>query len=531
MAIEIRKPDPIAQLAERAATDWPVFMYDGLGIMPSDEQIEARMALGRPGPRDHDARDPKTLYVSGGQRGGKTVELFAWHAEANLYKIGVDVADERFWTNYIYKTLAVAPTGELALKLWQIGDEISKRASDAQFDTKARRARGGRFLHKFKAGKAGDWPIIRFDNNAQVDFRSTEGYAFRLEGGQWWFCSWDEWASQPDREIEFVMTDVLMGRLRDHDGKMVPAAWPKQQTERHLIAAIRKIDSGQDHDSKVVYLSAENAFFTNRKALKAERARKTDAQWMRTVLGRPAGGASIEFPADVVANMVNDKLEWPVLPEDRRLYHYLTAWDLGLAHDSTVGITWRLPREGVSAITKARIVNAQEFKGGASLSPDTITYAIAREQAVYQSQSAVDATGLGGVSAVRQLRDLDPPPLRFVAKSNDRIHGNIRLAAITNGLDLLTWDRPSDEDVEATDAPWGVIETPRIIPLLDQLANFDRDAKGISDDWVWSFLIGLWYIKRYYLVARRTSGSVPFDISGRRRGTKRQAINMRGMTG
>jgi hypothetical protein len=518
-------PEPIRQLAERAAYDWPVFMYDGLGIMPTDEQVEARAVLGRPGPRDRQAGDPKTLYVSGGQRAGKTVELMGWHTEACLYKIGVDNTDQRFYDNYLYKTLAVAPTGDLALKLWQVFDEVSKGASDAQYDRRARRARGGRFLHKFKAGKAGDWPVIRFDNGARTDFRSTEGYAFRLEGDQWWFTTWDEWASQPDREIEFVLTDVLMGRNRDHDGKIVPAAWPKAQTERHLIAAIRKIEQGLDFDSKVVYLSAEKAFFSNRSSLKAERARKSDAQWMRTVLGRPAGGASIEFPADAVENMVKAELAWPQLPEQG--FRYFTSWDLGIAHDSTVGITWRIPQGDVQPQNKARIVNATEIKGGETLTVDSIAFAVAKEQLIYRSQSAVDATGMGGLGAIRQMRDLKPPPLAFKARSNDRLHGNMRLAAITNGLDMLTWGRPS-EGSGSGDIPWGLIESPRIVPLLDQLANFDRDAKNISDDWVMAFLIGLWYIKRFYVLARGSHTPVDFNVAGGPR-KKRIMVDMRGI--
>lgn len=526
--MQIRTPDPIAQLAERAAVDWEVFMYDGLGIMPTSEQIEARYALGRPGPRDRAAGEPKFLWLSGGQRSGKTVGLWGWHCEANLYKVGVDVTDQLFWRNYLYKTLAVAPTAELALKLWQVADETSKGASDAQWDRRTRHARGGKFLHLFKAGKAGDWPVVRFENGARCDFRSTEGHAQRLEGDQWWFFTWDEWASQPDREIEFVRREVLMGRARDHDAKIVPAAWPKAQTERHLIKVLRAIQKGEDRDSKVFYLSAENAYFTNRSALQAERAAKDDASWKRTVLGQPAGGASIEFPSDVVENALGD-YEYPMLPEPG--YHYLNSWDLGLAHDDTVGLTWRLPLIGVSPTSKARIVNHTHLPGGPTLSPDTISYSIAREQQVYRAQSAIDATGLGGVAAVRQLRDLSPPPLGFKANSNDRIHGNIRLAAITNGLDLMTWERPADVLPGDPEPPWGVVEIPRqLIELVDQMANFDRDAKNVSDDWVWALLIGLWYIKRYFLVARRSAGPIPFDVSGRAQG-RRAAIDMRAAGG
>ena len=106
-------------------------------------------------------------------------------------------------------------------------------------------------------------------------------------------------------------------------------------------------------------------------------------------------------------------------------------------------------------------------------------------------------------------------------KSNDRIFGNIRLAAITNALDLLTWGRP-EEGVEGFE--WGVVECPRIVPLLDQLANFDRDAKNKADDWVWSFLQGLWYIKRYYLVAQGGRVPVLFDVSGRTPARKKRIL-------
>lgn len=512
-------PNTIRQLAERVHDDPEAFAFDGFGVMLSAEQSDAWRRLGNPGPRVGQER--KINYISGGQRSGKTVLLALWHAHASMYKTGVDNTDGRFWRNYLYKTLANAPTTDLTLKLWQVMDELSKGASDAQYDRTARASRGGVFLHLMKAGTAGPWPVVRYENGARTDFRSTEGYATRLEGDQWWFITWDEWASQADREIEFVLVDVLMGRSRDHDAKIVPAAWPKAATERHLISAIRKIESGADTDSQVMYLSALNAYFSNKRALATERRRKDDAQWRRTVLGEPAGGASVEFKPDIVDNMKVPGLPFPALREEG--FRYFSSWDIGLAHDQTVGGTWRIPLTGVSVLNKARLVNVTEITPSEGLTLDSIAYAIAREQQTYGSQSAVDASGLGGVAAFRQLRNLRPTPLSFVAKSNDRIWGNMRLAAITNGLDLLTWGRPeagSEEEQEEADEmySWGLIEVPDttlLTRLFDQLANFDRDAKNVPDDWVWMLLIGLWYIRRYWVVGSKPSTPVPFDVRPR----------------
>jgi hypothetical protein len=496
VSITIYTPSQITRLAEECAPieEFPRFCYDGFGVRLSDEQVEAHLRLGEPGPRR--ARERKENYLSGGQRSGKTVELALWHARACLYKTGVDNADRVYWNNYLYKTLGLAPSTDLTLKLWQVMDEISKGASDAQFDKRMRASRGGVFTTLMKAGKAGQWPVVEFDNGARTDFRSTEGWATRLEGDQWWFITWDEWASQPDREIEFVKTDVLMGRARDHDAKLIYAAWPKAATERHLMAAIREIETGANIDAQVIYLSAAKAYFTNFDALKVEKRKKDDAQWKRTVLGEPAGGASIEFKPAEIDNMVREDIAFPALREEG--YTYFSSWDIGLSHDATVGLTWRIPiingRPTVATIAKARIVNATELRPSPGLTLDAVAFNVMREQQTYRSQSAVDASGLGGVAAFRQLRDMTPSPLSFVSRSNDRVWGNMRLAAITNGLDMLSWAR------DGTDKPWGLIEAPKIQKLIDQLANFDRDAKGIADDWVWSFLIGCWYIRRYWVV-------------------------------
>lgn len=497
-------PNQIRQLAERVHDDPEAFAFDGFGVMLSSEQGEVWRALGNPGPRGQ--REKKITYISGGQRSGKTVELGLWHAFANLYKEGVDNTDGRFWRNYLYKTLANAPTTDLTLKLWQVMDELSKGASDAQYDRAARRARGGAFLHLMKAGNIGPWPVVRFENGSRADFRSTEGWATRLEGDQWWFITWDEWASQPDREIEFVLVDVLMGRSRDHDAKIVPAAWPKEATERHLISAIRKIQSGDDTDSQVVYLSALKAFFSNTRALETEKRRKTPAQWKRTVLGEPAGGAAVEFKPDIMDNARVPGAEFPVLREDG--FRYFSSWDIGLAHDQTVGGTWRIPLTGVTIANKARLINVTEISASEGLTLDHIGFAIAREQQFYGSQTGVDASGLGGVAAFRALRALRPSPLAFVVRSNDRIWGNMRLAAITNGLDMLTWGRqegatPQEQQELDEKYEWGLVELPEaqgLIKLFDQMANFDRDAKNIPDDWVWMLLIGLWYIRRFWVI-------------------------------
>lgn len=510
-------PDKRSRLAEACADDWPRLMYDGYGIWLTDQQIEAHALLGGPGPRVA-VTDPKFLWLLGGQRSGKTVEVAGWHIDAGLYKRGVDPTDRPFWRNYIYRTLAVAPTDALAMRLYAILMEIGKGTSDAQFDRKARRSRGGAFIGRYyKVSKDKYGGLVLFNNNAEINFRSTEGRAYRLEGGQWWFITWDEWASQPDAEIEFVRTDVLEGRARDHDAKIVPLAWPKAETEHHVVRVIREIENGIDRDSKVFSLDAEQAFFTNKRALATELKRKSAAQVLRTIRGIPAGGAGIEFKEWMIDNMVDDALHYPVLREPG--YDYLTTADIGLAHDATVITTFRIPViNGHRVVTpefRARVVNWTEIPGGPSLTPDTITFTIAREQAVYGSIVAVDATSMGGMMAARELRGLQPRPHEFVARANDRIHGNMRLAAITNGLDLLTWGRPNDLDPdEEFDQPWGLIEMPRIQPLLDQMMAFDRDDKKKADDRVWSFLIGCWYIRRWW--ARGDPHAyqpIPFNIA------------------
>lgn len=501
MTVTVYRPNELRRFTESVAPvdQFGRFAYDGFGVYLDDQQLEAILAHGDPGPRL--PGEKKDTYVSGGQRSGKTVLLALGHAKANLYKTGVDNADERFWNNYLYKTLALAPSTDLTLRLWQVMDELAKGASDAQYDRKARKARPAALRHFMSAGKAGPWPVVNFVNGSRCDFRSTEGWATRLEGDQWWWITWDEWASQPDREIEFVHRDVLYGRARDHDGKIVLAAWPKQMTERHLLSVLRSVESGYNTDAQVLYLDASKAYFSNVEALKVERRKKDAATWQRTVQGIPAGGASVEFKRDLIENMVDPTLPEATLREPG--YLYLSSWDIGLSHDSTVGITWRVPIIGgrgvVTPASKVRYVHTAELRPSETLTLDTLAFNIRLEQQVYGGQTAVDASGLGGVAAFRQLRDMTPPPLSFVSRSNDRIHGNMRLAAITNGLDMLSWGRPND-DADASKVAWGLVEGPRIVRLLDQLANFDREAKDVPDDWVWAFLIGLWYIRRFWVV-------------------------------
>lgn len=506
---QIRIVDSKAALAEACADDWPRLMFDGFGIMVTDEQEEAYLRLGQPGPRR--TGELKYNWLSGGQRAGKTVFAFGCHADAALYKRGVDNTSRLFWRNYLYQTLAIAPTDALTLRLWQIGDEVSKGAHDAQYDSKVRRSRGGAFTGQLLAGtdrkSNGIW---RWKNGAVTDFRSSEGRAYRLEGGQWWWITWDEWASQPDREIETIKSDVLLGRARDHDAKIMPMAWPKPETERHLIAVIRDVESGRDRDSQVIYLSAEKAFFTNPEALAVELRNKTPAQIKRTIKGEPAGGASIEFKERVIANLVHDELPRVDAPDFER-FAYFAAWDLGMAKDATVGNVFRIPiiggRRIVTPQFKARIVKRTELPGSETRDIEDITTAIATDMIAYRAQSAVDATGMGGLAAARGLRDMNPKLYEFKSRSNDRVHGNMRLAAITNGIECLSWGRPeqadmSEQEYEALLATtdWGLLEMPKYQEAIDQLASFDRDAKDVPDDEVWSILIGLWYIRRWWAV-------------------------------
>lgn len=507
-----RAPSPLVKLIDACRDDFAKLCFDGFGIMLSDDQQEAHAKIGHAGPRAKG--EFKSNWLSGGARSGKTVVAFLMHADANLYKRGVDRTDGTFWRNYDYGTLHIAPTDELALRMWAIGDTIQKGANDAQLDRRSRRSRGGALLGKFQMGKSGRWGIARFATGGHIDFRSSEGRAFRLEGGQWWFGTWDEWASQPDREIAFVHKEVLLARLRDHDGKLMPMAWPKPETEHHLIEVMRNVEEGKDLDSQVVFLDAETAHFTNMKALEVERRQKDKASWMRTVKGRPAGGGAKEFKPHMLDNMWNRSLALRTPPESG--YAYLSTWDIGLANDDTVGHTFRIPivngRRIVSPDYKARVVNTTHLPGGDTLTPDTITFEIAREQAYYRSQSALDATSMGGMMAFRQVKELDPRPHGFSSRSNDRVWGNMRLAAITNGLDCLEWGR---SEIPDDTRPWGLVESPFITRLNDQMLWFDRDDPSKADDWVWSFLIGLWFIRRWWAVGepgRRVAHEPqPFD--------------------
>jgi hypothetical protein len=325
-----------------------------------------------------------------------------------------------------------------------------------------------------------------------------------------------------DTEIDFVLTKVLFSRARDHDAKIMPMAWPKPDTEHHLIEVIRNIEEGTDLDSRVVYLSAANAFFTNKEALKVEERRKDadKATWMRTVEGRPAGGGAVEFKPHMLDNMWNRSLGLRRPPEPG--FAYLSTFDIGLAHDATVGHTFRIPivngRRVVSPEHKARVVNTVHLQGGDDLTPDKITFEIAREVSYYRSQLAIDATSMGGMMAFRQVRDLSPRPVAFSSRANDRIYGNMRLAAITNGLDCMEWGRPEPNTDPDRLIPWGLVEAPYIVRLNDQMLWFDREEQNRPDDWVWSFLIGLWYIRRWWAVGvpgKRSalpSAPIPFDV-------------------
>lgn len=518
----------IRETLERCAGDFGRFAFEGFGVILSDEQMAAHEELGGPTPR-RTLQDPKYYWLSGGQRGGKTVFGFLEHADACLYKRGLDTTDRRFWRNYEYKTLHLGPSDELAGRMWTIADTMQKGVNESQYDKRRGMARDGAFLSLFTVGKSGPWGIVRWKNGSLIDFRSSEGRATRLEGGQWWFITWDEWASQPDHEIRTVLSDVLLGRGRDHDAKIMPMAWPKPETERHLISVIRAIEKGTDHESRVIYLSAEAAHFTNQKALAVEKRVKTKAEYLRTVLGRPAGGAAIEFRPYMTDRLFRPNLPLQAHREDG--FAYLSAWDLGAAHDSTVGTTWRIPivdgRRIVSVAHKARLVHAIELPGSDVLSLDTVAFEIIREQQAYASLTGVDASGLGGIQAFRAIKDIKPTPLAFVSKSNDRLHGNIRLAAITNAIDLLTWGRVAERSLlEGEDSyDWGMIEAPMIQALVDQLANFDRDAKNVPDDWVWSMLIGLWYMRRFWVVTGAVHEQRPFNpLSGGRFATTKRIV-------
>jgi hypothetical protein len=428
---------------------------------------------------------------------------FGTHVDAALYKRGLDNTDRLYWNNYQYGTLAIAPTDALTLRLWQIGDEVSKGSHDAQYDTKALRSRGGAFIGRFAAGKDSKGNgIWRFSNGARTEFRSSEGGAYRLEGGQWWWITWDEWASQPDYEIYTIRNDVLLGRARDHDAKIMPMAWPKPKTEHHLISVIRDVESGRDQNSKIVYLDATNAPWTNQDALAVEVATKSPQEILRTIKGRPAGGASIEFKQEAVDNLVNKNLPRQELPISEG-YAYFSSWDLGIGNDATAGFTFRIPIVGskrlVSPQFKARMVNRTVLPGSDTRDLDDITMAYRAEQALYHSQGRRRRDRHG--RAHGRPPDARPQPAAArVQEPQQRPDPRQHAARRDHQRDRLRHVGPARGPRARQGGPVGP-DRDALLDRVDRPArSFDRDAKEATDDEAWAFMIGCWYIRRYWAV-------------------------------
>jgi hypothetical protein len=290
----------------------------------------------------------------------------------------------------------------------------------------------------------------RFSNGARTDFRSSEGGAYRLEGGQWWWITWDEWASQPDREIHTIKSDVLLGRARDHDAKIMPMAWPKPETEHHLIASsatsrrARPEQQGRlpRRDNARGRTRTRSRSSSRRRARPRSSGRSRAARRRRRRSSSSRDGRRQPRQQEPAAAGAPDRgglrllLELGPRPRQRRDGRLRRSGSRSSA------------ASGSSAPVQGPDRQPDGLPGSDTRDLDDITMAISAQQALYHSHGAVDATGMGGLMAVRQLRDLQPAALEFKSRSNDRIHGNMRLAAITNALDCVSWGRPEDPELD-----------------------------------------------------------------------------------
>lgn len=402
-------------------TDIALWAYRGLGIKLHPKQVEAAEAVLR--------GEAAYFLLTWANRAGKSLLLCVIHMHRLFYKLGIapprNEHERKLWEAQAYRTLHCSPLNELAGRAWEAIGEIIKGTSPAQRDENNKR-RPAPLAQMFATTKersetGADHILLRCLTGATMDFRSTEGRAARLEGGDWYLITWDEWPSceNPD-DVRFILDNRLTARAADHEAPIVLTGTITEMTEHIAKEFIGYCTDPENEDWWGN--TAERAVNPNSSQKSMDRAARALGQedYDRSVRGIPGGVKGRMFPSWLIEPAFDPKLPESQVPDKDPKWTYLHVWDLAIASADNVGMVIRVPSDWKFSVANPLVgVRLVVIPGSHTLIDDEITFEIESTFLPYQGVIYVDTTDAHGINVYRMLRRKGLPAKEFDFKARD----------------------------------------------------------------------------------------------------------------
>lgn len=544
---------------DAAREDVHLFALEGLGIDLHAAQTEVAQAIVE--------GDAQFYLLTWANRAGKTTIVGVIHMWFLFFKRGLERAKpgdpeaHRAWLATEYRTLHTAPLNELAGRAYSAWNEITKGTSVAQRDpvTKERRPAplAAAFTLTKERNEAGaDKMFLRcIVSGAVCDFRSTEGKATRLEGGTWYFISWDEWPQQENTDdIRTVLEVRLLNRASDFDAKILLTGTLTDRTEHIASDWLARCEDPDDPDWWGNHAQRSMNPSASTRALDLAARNMDPEDYARTVMGTMGGVRGRLFPSFMLDPVFRDRdlprFQPPAegdgafLDEKRGRFRarpdgvaspwtYLHLWDVAIAEADNVGTVWRVPADWRFSVEKP-IVDVKQviIPGSRTLTSAEIIHTMEETYLPYGGLIVVDTTDAHGKNIHRELRRAGYPVEEFTFNERDS-HKVIRKdAAIKLLRDLLcdgmVFELDSKgEPVYDSDGipkydravPYGALRAPAArTKTRDQLSVLRDQDKGQRKDCAMTYLMGAFVAMRARRARTREARPIqrlPVNIGGR----------------
>lgn len=514
--------------------DIELFAFYGWGVVLTSAQLEhIGEVMSWP---------PGTIHVwRWANRTGKTTGLDLLYLWAAWYKWRFEHAEFNGWLAFNYKVLHAAPLSELAGKAWGLCDELIGGRAMQQRSPTTLLQRPALLAPFYSAQKLVDVndvdrPVVTCANGSQIDFRSTQGKAARLESDAWWLIGWDEFPrQQPSDDIPVIFDQTMLPRSSDFMAPVILAGTATIEAE-HIYAELEELAAANPTD----WNFTEAARTTNYSQTKASQDRQRRVSIDKDVAARSldgtlGGGAGSMFPEFLLRNAFRDglaeRIEPPGAEDDRawaelgRRLAFITGFDHALAHDDNVymnlAVPW--PPKTISPANPIYGASMTLLKGSRTLTPDEQQAYLARDVRAYRARAAIiDSTGPGGLSVFRKALQEGLPAVdcnlqaraaKWVTNKEYALQALQRILAY--GLPVQTETGFIDTWPDVPEGlEFGLLRLPNSGPWLKlrrQLAVYRRQDEKLRQDAAMTLVMLAWYL--WKLIGHASSPkSTPFNI-------------------
>lgn len=524
--------------------DIELFAYYGWGVVLNDAQLEHL--------DDVLTWPPGTVHVwRWANRTGKTTALDILYAWAAWYKWRFEHAEfETGWLPYNYKVLHAAVLSELAGKAHLLFEELIDDRARQQFNPITKRQRPALLAPFYTATKLidindVDRPVVLLANGSQIDFRSTQGGAARIESDAWWLIGWDEFPrQQPADQITVIYDQSLLPRSSDFMAPIVMAGTATIDSE-HVYAELEDYAADNPTDWNFTEAARSANFSQSKASMDRQRRMSIDKDIAgRSLDGTMGSGSRTMFPRFLLDAAFDSSLPEKMTPpaaEDeegwRRLHTravFATGFDHAMTSDDNVYMNLLVPWPPKLITPDNPIIGAEMtlLRSSRTLTPDEQHAYLSRDMRRFRSRiGVVDATGEGGLMVYRKARQEGLPVLDCNLQARAVKYVTNKEAALQGTQRMLAWGLPVNPDgfVDAwpeidPEAVFGLFRFPKSGPwlkLLRQLSVYKRDDEKLRQDAAMTLAMLAWWL--WKLIGHASNPKAkPFNIvaSGRNRGRR-----------